>query len=80
MIPLGEIVIFLTPKAYSRLELGHYIKNLEELGIEVCTTPMVYMNMSEGWTEEECDNAVYIMPKTNVESQTNGLNFKKSIS
>lgn len=75
MILLSQAIIFLTPKAYSRLELGHYIKNLEELGIEVCVTPMIYMNMMEGWTEDECDNAVYIKSKANVEGQANGLNF-----
>lgn len=62
MIPLGEVVLFMTPRLCSRLELN--IEELKNMGIEIYPTNEVYMNMMYGeWTEEECDDVIYAMRK-----------------
>lgn len=48
-----------TPKAINKITEEHR-KQFPPV-YELLVTPYVYMNMMDGWTEEECDNVLYIV-------------------
>lgn len=51
-------VVIVTPKSY--VKFADTLKNLPfEFKIEVTTD--IYMNMLGDWTEDECDNVIYII-------------------
>jgi hypothetical protein len=59
-VSLQNWAIFLTPKAYhSNKEPLDFLT--DTLGLEVCATADVYMNMLGGWTEAECDDVIYFV-------------------
>ena len=55
----------MTPKAAYNFDLAKYQKEFNShfgnVEYRIETTSWIYMNMSAGWTEEECDNVVYII-------------------
>lgn len=54
--------IYVTPKVYNQLKDLNLLPQ-DKNDIEIVSTDMVYMNMMGGWTEEECDSVVYLVPK-----------------
>lgn len=56
-----QYVAYCTYKAYDKAK--DTIKKLKEYNITLVATYYVYMNMLGGWTEEECDDVIYIVEK-----------------
>lgn len=57
-----KFVAYVTPKCYYKIMHNSDLKNKLK-NYELVATVYVYMNMMGGWTEEECDNVIYLVPK-----------------
>jgi hypothetical protein len=70
-------LLFCTPKAAARLELHKLPEPYNgKVGIEVCPTHMIYMNMASGWTEAECDDICYLVEKEQFLANAN-ITFRR---
>lgn len=56
-----EYYLIVTPKGFTNII--NIENELKEIKIEIKTTNYIYMNMIEGWTEDECDNVAYLLEK-----------------
>lgn len=56
---------FVTPKAYSTLKIDTIPQEFAD--IEIIPTAMVYMNMMDDWTEDECDSTLFIVQRKKME-------------
>lgn len=59
----SKYIAFVTPKVYYELMRNDDLLKEYRNDIEIISTNMIYMNMMGGWTEEECDSVVYLVPK-----------------
>lgn len=56
-----QYVAYCTYKAYDKAK--DVIEQLKANNITLVATYYVYMNMIGGWTEEQCDDVIYIVEK-----------------
>ena len=59
------MTLLLTPKALAKMSKESkdlILQKYPEIKIE--PTTMVYINMMDGWTSDECDEVVYIVDET----------------
>lgn len=56
-----QYIAYCTYKAHDKVKDA--VKKLKECNISLVPTHYIYMNMMGGWTEEECDNIIYIVEK-----------------
>jgi hypothetical protein len=60
-------IAFVTPKAYSKLDLSKIPEHMAN-DIEIVATADIYMNMLDPeWTEERCDDTLYIVERKHFE-------------
>lgn len=60
-------ITFVTPKAYSKLDLTKIPEHMRN-DIEIVATTQIYMNMIDPeWTEERCDDTLYIIERKRFE-------------
>ncbi len=69
---MKKYIVFVTPKAYSKLPttLPDPVNN----DFDIEPTSWIYMNMEDGWTKKECDNVAYICERASF--NTLDLEFK----
>lgn len=66
-------ILFCTFNAYTKFNLKELEKKFDE-PIKIQPTMWIYMNMMDGWTEEQCDNVAYIV------DEISSNNFKFNIA
>jgi len=49
----------MTPKAFAHLNVATLPEKYRD--VEFVPSVELYLNMSDGWTKEECDNTAYIV-------------------
>jgi hypothetical protein len=61
--------MYVTPKAYSDLlkDKDKLDRLLTKHNAELRFTPDIYINMMEGWTEEECDSVAYLVDVDSIQ-------------
>lgn len=59
---ISKYIIYLTPKALSRLDVSVIPEEYKDY--EFVAEPLIYANMSGGWSEEDCDNVAYIVERS----------------
>lgn len=71
---MSRWVLFVTPKAYSDLlkDEDKLDKLLAEHNAELHIASDIYMNMMEGWTEEECDSVAYLVDIDSIQVSKTG--------
>ena len=69
-----EYVAYCTQKAHEKAK--DVITKLEAYNITLVPTHYIYMNMMGGWTEEQCDDVIYIVEKENTEWKTDHLTLR----
>lgn len=52
------------------------ITKLKEYNITIVPTHYIYMNMMGGWTEEQCDDVIYIVEKEKTEWKADHLTLR----
>lgn len=70
-------IAFVTPKAYSKFDLSKIPDHMAN-DIEIVATKEIYMNMIDPeWTEERCDDTLYIIERQHFEwNKTFSLKLK----
>lgn len=62
---ISKYIIYLTPKALSRLDVSVIPEEYKDY--EFVAEPLIYANMSGGWTEDDCDSVAYIVERSSNE-------------
>ncbi len=71
-----EYLVIGTPKACSKLDA---IEDKLPKNYTIEATDWVYMNMLDGsWTADDCDNVLYIVPKTALNRRLDEFKFEMS--
>lgn len=56
-------LLFCTPKAAYKIQKEGLPEAVQDWDIEIVPTSQIYMNMADGWTEEKCDDTIYLVDK-----------------